>query len=349
MENQQFFRSHDGMTLADLAKALDLELATSANSEVIVRRLASIATAKDDEICYAMSRSYKAELQASQAGAVICSESVLDIVPPHMSAIVSSAPRGDFARAGELLMPDAMRPLHISDADGVSAKAEVSPEAHLEDDVCVEAFAVIGAGASIGRGSRIGPGAVIGQGVQIGRNSTIAAGTTILHAILGDNVIVHNGTRIGQDGFGYAPGKRGLQKVIQIGRVIIQDNVEIGANTTIDRGTLDDTIIGDGTKIDNLVQVGHNVRIGRHCIIVAKVGIAGSTVIGDGVVIGGAAGLKGHIHIGDGAQIAGMSGVVSNVPAGEKYGGYPARPFKEFLRETVEVMVRASAKNKTKG
>jgi UDP-3-O-[3-hydroxymyristoyl] glucosamine N-acyltransferase len=208
---------------------------------------------------------------------------------------------------------------------------------------------VIGAGAEIGAGSRIGPGAIIGENVKIGRGCTIAGGASILCALIGNNVIIHNGARIGQDGFGYAPGPAGMIKIVQIGRVIIQDNVEIGADTTIDRGTMDDTVIGEGTKIDNQVQIGHNVTIGRHCALVSKVGIAGSARVGNGVQIGGAAGLNGHITIGDGAQIAAMSGVMTDVPAGEKIAGIPAKPIKEFFRELAERSAKASGKARKAG
>jgi UDP-3-O-[3-hydroxymyristoyl] glucosamine N-acyltransferase len=174
---------------------------------------------------------------------------------------------------------------------------------------------------------------VIGPQVRIGRQGAVGPNASIVHALIGDRVIIHAGVRIGQDGFGFAMGPQGHLKVPQIGRVIIQNDVEIGANSAIDRGANRDTVIGEGTKIDNLVQIGHNVVIGRHCVIVAKVGISGSTTLGDFVVLGGAAGLVGHIQIGTGAQIAGASNVAENVPPGARWGGTPAKPMRQWVRE----------------
>jgi len=220
----------------------------------------------------------------------------------------------------------------------------VDASAKLEDGVVVEAGAIIGAGAEIGAGSVVGAGAAIGAGTRIGRQCHIGHAATVQHALIGNHVIIHPGVRIGQDGFGYTPGPRGLEKIPQIGRVIIQDYVEIGANTAIDRGALDDTVIGEGTKIDNLVQIAHNVRIGRHCVIVAQVGIAGSTTLGDGVMIGGASGINGHVTIGDGAQLAALSGVAGDVPAGALWGGQPARPMRGFLLDAAAANARAFGK-----
>ena len=178
----------------------------------------------------------------------------------------------------------------------------------------------------------IGATAVIGPDVQIGRDCSIGPGASIMHAIIGDNVILHPGCRIGQDGFRYDPGASGHTKVPQLGRVIIQDNVEIGAGTTVDRGGSGDTTIGEGTKIDNLVHIAHNVTVGRHCIIAAQCGFAGSVTLGDYVMLGGQVGVADHLTIGEGAMIGGKSGVMSNVPAGEKWVGLPAWRGREFLR-----------------
>jgi UDP-3-O-[3-hydroxymyristoyl] glucosamine N-acyltransferase len=185
----------------------------------------------------------------------------------------------------------------------------------------------------IGAGSRIAAGAVIGYRCTIGRDCFIGPRAVVTHALIGNNVIIHAGVAIGQDGFGFAMGRQGHAKVAQIGRVIIQDCVEIGANSTVDRGALRDTVIGEGTKIDNLVQIAHNVVVGQHCVLVSQVGISGSCVLEDFVVMGGKAGLVGHITIGAGTQIAGYSGVSESIPAGARWGGTPAKPLKFWARE----------------
>jgi UDP-3-O-[3-hydroxymyristoyl] glucosamine N-acyltransferase len=214
-----------------------------------------------------------------------------------------------------------------------SASESVHRSARLEEGVTVEPGAVIGAEASIGRGTTIAAGSVIGYRVYVGRDCYIGPNATLTHALIGNRVTIHAGASIGQDGFGFAMGRAGHQKVPQIGRVIIQDDVEIGANTTIDRGALRDTVIGEGTKIDNLVQIGHNVVVGRHCIIVAQTGISGSAELGDFVALGGQVGVVGHVKIGTGAQIAGSSNVRGDVPPGVRWGGTPAKPTRLWFRE----------------
>ena len=189
--------------------------------------------------------------------------------------------------------------------------------------------------------------AFFGQNVQIGRNATIGINASVTNAFIGDNVIIHPGVRIGQDGFGFAMGPGGHRKVAQIGRVIIQDNVEIGANSTVDRGSNRDTVIGEGSKIDNLVQIGHNVVIGRHCVIVGLAGIAGSATLGDYVVVAGQAGVVGHITVGDGAQIGGGAGVHLNVRPGEKLIGYPAQPVRDWVK--MNMILKSMVDNSKKG
>jgi UDP-3-O-[3-hydroxymyristoyl] glucosamine N-acyltransferase len=203
----------------------------------------------------------------------------------------------------------------------------------LEEDVAVGAGAVIGPGASIGRGTQIGAGAVIGVGVAIGRQCAIGANAVIGFSLIGDRVRILAGAVIGEAGFGVAGGRGGAIDVPQLGRVILQDGVTVGANSCIDRGAFDDTVIGENTKIDNLVQVGHNVRIGRSCVLAAHTGISGSTTIGDGVRFGGRAGIADHLNIGDGAQVMAAAGLMHDIPAGETWGGIPAVPGRQWFRQ----------------
>ena len=247
------------------------------------------------------------------------------------------------------LYPSAVRPGSTFDQTGVSAAAHVHARARLEPGVVVDPGAVIGRGAEIGAGTVIGANAVIGPGVRIGRNGAIGATTTIVAALIGDRVVIHPGAHIGQDGFGFALGARGHLKVPQIGRVIIQDDVEIGAGVTIDRGANRDTVIGEGAKIDNLVQIGHNVVVGRHAVLVSQSGVSGSSVVGDFVALGGQAGIAGHLNIGAGAQVAAAAGVMTDIPAGERWAGAPAKPVREFFREVAVVKKLAHGRAGAKG
>jgi UDP-3-O-[3-hydroxymyristoyl] glucosamine N-acyltransferase len=225
-----------------------------------------------------------------------------------------------------------LRPSSLSDV-GDFAHARVDANARTEDGVSIEPGAVIGPRAEIGSGTVIGANAIVGADVRLGRDCSIGSGTSLSNALVGDRVIIHPGCKIGQDGFGYVMGGKGHLKVPQVGRVIIQDDVEIGAGTTIDRGAIRDTVIGEGTKIDNLVQVGHNVSIGRHCVIVAQTGISGSSTLEDFVVLGARVGLNNNVTIGEGAQIAAISVVHGDVPPGARWGGTPAKPVKQWFRE----------------
>jgi UDP-3-O-[3-hydroxymyristoyl] glucosamine N-acyltransferase len=237
-----------------------------------------------------------------------------------------------FVDVARRLFPKALRPSSLSEASGTAASATVHPTARAEQGVTIEANAVIGPRAEIGADTLIAANAVIGADVRIGRGCSIGSNVTIAHTLIGDRVIIHSGCQIGQDGFGFVMGAKTHTKVPQLGRVIIQDDVEIGANTTVDRGGIRDTVIGEGTKIDNLVQVGHNTMIGRHCIIVAQTGISGSATIEDFVVLGARCGIRDHVTVGEGAQVAALAIVAGDVPPKALVGGWPAQPLRNWQR-----------------
>jgi UDP-3-O-[3-hydroxymyristoyl] glucosamine N-acyltransferase len=241
------------------------------------------------------------------------------------------------------MFPHALRPSSLAEAGSVTG-AHVDPSARFESGVTIEPGAVIGPRVEIGAGTVIGATAVIGAEVRIGRNCSVGAGAIVTDSLIGDRVVIHPGCKIGQDGFGFVLGLGGHLKVPQLGRVIIQDEVEIGAGTTIDRGAIRDTVIGEGTKIDNLVQIGHNVTIARHCIVVAQTGISGSATLEDFVVLGARVGLNNNVTIGEGAQIAAISVVHGDVPPGARWGGTPAKPVKQWFREMTLLAQMARAR-----
>ena len=334
MTEPTFFPEPRPLTLAAVAELTGATLPEGASAGLEVSGMGSLERAGPTDVAYCEGRKFLKLLTGTKAGACFVRAPEAGMVPQGTVALVTDHPQQAFVTVGRAFYPGAARPgPTVGPVGEVSALASVSPAASLEADVTVEPFAVIGAGAEIGRGTIICAGAVIGQGVRIGRDTIVSPGVTLSHALLGDRVVLHPGVRIGQDGFGFLPGGRGHLKIPQVGRVIIQDDVEIGANSTIDRGSNRDTVVGEGSKVDNLVQIGHNVVIGRHCLIAGNVGISGSATIGDFVMIGGGVGVRDNVTIGSGARIAGASAVGNDIPPGESWGGYPAIPVEQWMRE----------------
>jgi UDP-3-O-[3-hydroxymyristoyl] glucosamine N-acyltransferase len=334
MSEPLFFQRGPGLSAAEIASLTGAELRGPALPERRISNVAGLDQAGPADLSFLDNPKYTEALATTAAGACLIGKRFVDRAPENLVLLVSAKPYDSFVQVARKLYPDALRPSSLFDSVAPQG-AHVHPTARLESGVTVDPGAVIGPRAEIGAGTLIGPGAVIGPEVRIGRDGAIGPGCSVTHALIGDRVIIHPGCRIGQDGFGYMMSGGRYTKIPQIARVIIQDDVEIGAGTTIDRGGLRDTIIGEGTKIDNLVQIAHNVTIGRHCIIVSRVGISGSVVIGDYAMLGGKVGVVDHLTIGEGAQVSAGSCVFSDIPAGARWGGYPAMPFRDWGRSNV--------------
>jgi len=332
MTEPVFFKRPPGIAVEAIAQLTGAKPSAGARLDHMITDIAPLDRAGPHDLAFLDSNKHADALASTRAGACLTTERFAAQAPAHVNVLCTERPYDAFVAVARELYTDALLPPSLFESKGVAPGAIVHPAANIEDEVTIDPGAVIGPRAAIGAGSIIGANAVIGAGVQIGRNCSIGAGTSLMHALIGDNVIIHPGCRIGQDGFRFQPRGRTHAKVPQIGRVIIQDNVEIGAGTTMDRGASADTVIGEGTKIDNLVQIGHNVTVGRNCIIVAQCGLSGSVVLGDNVILGGQVGIADHLTIGEGAMIGAKSGVASDVPPGEIWLGSPAWPRHEFIR-----------------
>ncbi len=313
--------------MTELAELTGAKIDGPVSPDTLFDDVQPLTEAGKTDVSFLDNKKYTHAFKNSSAGLCILRPDLAKAAPAKMGLLLTPDPYSAYARVAAAFYPQ------DHPVSAISEKADIDPDAQ------------IGANCSIANGVRIGPGVTIGNNCIIGANTEIASGcalgddcriasnVTLQYCLLGKEVIIHPGVRIGQDGFGFAPGAQGHLKVPQLGRVVIGNQVEIGANTTIDRGTGPDTVIGDGTKIDNLVQIGHNVVIGRHCFIVSLVGISGSTKVGDFTMIGGQAGIAGHLNIGSGVKIAAQSGIMRDIADGETVGGSPARPMKVWLRE----------------
>jgi UDP-3-O-[3-hydroxymyristoyl] glucosamine N-acyltransferase len=333
MAEPVFFPAPTPLTIAQIAELTGAALPPGADVNRRIESIAALAAAGPAEITFFENPSLAADLATTRAGACFCGARHASLVPSTTIALNTDRPHQAFAQIGAILYPTSLRPMPVFGERGVSDAANVHRDAVIENGATVERGAAVGARAEVGRDTVIAAGSVIGQDVRIGREAYVGPNAVVTHALVGNRVVVHAGACIGQDGFGFIPDERGHMKIVQIGRVILQDDVEIGANTTIDRGSNRDTVIGEGTKIDNLVQIGHNVVIGRNCLIAGHVGISGSVTIGDSVMLGGKVGVRDNVTIGKGAILAASSAVGTDVPEDARWGGTPARPVKEWLRE----------------
>ena len=330
-----FVKPNCQLTVAEIAALTHAKLRDGDPADRRIGNIAPLDSAGPFDISFLDNSKYLDAFANTRAGACLIAPRFAASAPRGPALLETPHPYPAFVAVTRKLFSEMLRPSSLFATKGRAASAQVHPTARLEAGVTVDPLAVVGPRAEIGAGTVIGARTVIGPDVCIGRDCAIGSGTTIMHALIGDRVIVHPGVRIGQDGFGYLPSSQGHQKIPQIRRVIIQDDVEIGANTTIDRGAMRDTVIGEGTKIDNLVQIGHNCSIGCHCLIVSQVGISGSVTIGDFAVLTGQVGIADHLTIGAGAILGGRAGVMSNVPDGARWAGTPAEPAINWKRGVV--------------
>ena len=342
MPDERFFKKAPSISLSDLCMHIGIDC-VELSGNLILDGVAGLADAGPTDVSFLENKKYLSVLPETKAGVVVMESQYVDRLPDHVHPIVTDTPYRIFALISQYFYPsEKMEP-------GIDMSASLHPTAQIAEGCQIEAGAFIGKNVSVGQDCYIGANAVVDHGVQINERSRIGAGAYLGYCLVGANANIHPGVRIGTRGFGFAMDQQGHIDVPQLGRVLIGDNVEIGANTTIDRGMGPDTVIGDGTKIDNLVQIGHNVQIGKGCVIVAMTGIAGSTVLEDYVVCAAKVGIAGHLTIGKGAQIAARSGVMKNVDPGAKVGGLPAVPLNQWMRERVFINKLMRKKDKNHG
>ena len=339
----RFHPSTGPQALAGIAAAAGIALPAGADPAARFTGVGSLSGAEPTEVSFLDNRRYLDALRGTRAGAVILPPAFAGEVPAGCLALPAEQAYLAFIRVVRLFHPPP------KPQPGMHPTAVVAPDATVGEGTEIGPFAVVGAGARIGAGCIIGAHVVIGPGVEIGDGCRLHPHCSVSHAILGRGVVLHPGARIGQEGFGFVPTPDGrFETAPQLGRVILGDAVEVGANSCIDRGAQEDTVIGPGTRLDNLIQVGHNVRTGRGCVLVAQSGISGSTVLGDHVTVAAQAGLTGHLRIGARARIGAQAGVMNDVPEGTDVLGSPAWPVREAMRAFVALRRLAAGRGTAK-
>ena len=328
MADPRFYDNRGPFRLAELCKETGLDGPPHADGAALVFDVAGLKQAGPLHLSFYDGRRDKEDFLATKAGWCLVGNKLRDPVPPGTVLLSCGVVGRMFAEVACRFYPRHELDIHAQETS-------IHPTAKLGEGVVLAPGAIVGPGAEIGDGTRIGAYSVIGRGVTIGRRAEIGPHVAIGFAHIGDDVLIQPGVKIGASGFGFVSGAEGHLKIPQLGRVIIQDRVELGSNSTVDRGALGDTVVGEGTKIDNLVQIGHNSVTGRHCIIAGQAGLAGSVVLGDFVIVGGKAAISDHVTVGDRVRIAGLSGVWRDLEAARDYGGIPARPIREWHKETV--------------
>ena len=339
MENSdRFWKITINKTVKEIGAAVRGEIV--GNPDLLIKHFNSLSSASKDDLSFFGDIKYSNDLKKSHAGACILSEKDLAIMPDGMTAIICENPSFTWARILKDFLPNTIYDEYRSPS------AVISPHAKIGDNCFIGPNVVIEAESEIGQNCYFAPGVYIGKGVKIGNSCYFGHSSTVEYSIIGDHFVCHSGARIGKEGFGFARDGTQILKVPQIGSVIIGNDVEVGANSCIDRGAIEDTIIGDNTKIDNLVQIGHNVTIGKNCFICGLAGIAGSSKIGDGVMLGGQAGISGHIEIANNVAVAAGSGVTSGIDkVGTVVGGYPAIEISQWHRQTIMLKNMIKEKN----
>lgn len=335
MVDGRFFKRTDLEKAGELAEAATKRNIIFSQTPEAGLKIASVAPLKDAgsaDLSFLDNMKYQSDFSNTGAGFCVVRPKFIASAPQSCALFVTENPYSAYAVLADLMFDDIGSECFAAEAYKSYNGAFVHPDASLEEGVTLAPGVTVSARAEIGSGTKLYPNVYIGAGVTVGRDCALTAGASVTHALIGDYVRIGPGVRVGQEGFGFAPGAKHTP-VPQLGRVILQDHVDLGAGTAIDRGASGDTVIGEGTKIDNLVQIGHNVRVGRHCFIAGQTAVAGSVTIEDYVSIGGQTCIAGHLTIAGRAQVAGGAAVMHNVPAGEIWAGAPAQPIRSMFKE----------------